>query len=269
MDTSMFPKAQENQVQHIIELPSLKNEKGYKVEVFLAKEMEVDCNFHSLQGVLLEKDLAGWGYNYYVFQTNGQVMSTMMACPDNVLTKKDVCSESKLLSYNSKLPIIIYTPKGYKAKYRIWNASPDVHPATQVTKDALNKTQKDGLGGNDSILLQFDSKQQLNMKKTNATITVYGFDTSLADVPATVIAQKKISFSDIPFTVKINLPPNPENLIVPKISDKTNAKYYLSFDCDVNKNGAQDAKDIYLDYDVKKSDLDIASPQMQTFYIKQ
>ncbi len=130
-DTNMFPKAKQDEVKHIIDLPILKDEQNFKVEVFITKTMEVDCNYHSLQGSLLEKNLSGWGYNYYIFQTNGKVTSTLMACPDNSLTKKDIASESKLLNYNSKLPIVIYTPKEYTAKYKIWKVLPEEHTAKQ------------------------------------------------------------------------------------------------------------------------------------------
>ncbi len=129
MDISMYPKADANQVRHIIELAPLKNEETAKVEIYLCKEMEVDCNIHRLEGSLAEKELSGWGYNYYVFETKGKIISTLMNCPDGKLTKKDVVSESKLLRYNSKLPIVVYSPKGYKAKYKIWLASPKVFMA--------------------------------------------------------------------------------------------------------------------------------------------
>ncbi len=131
MDISMYPKADENQVRHIIELAPLKNEETVKVEIYLCKEMEVDCNIHRLEGSLTAKELSGWGYNYYVFETNGKIISTLMNCPDGKLTKKDVMSESKLLRYNSKLPIVVYSPKGYKAKYRIWSVSSKEHTAQE------------------------------------------------------------------------------------------------------------------------------------------
>ncbi len=121
MDISMFPKAKENQVRHVIELSPLKNEKEYKVEIFITKIVEVDnCNYHLLQGNFVGKSLTGWGYDYYEFHTNGMVSSTLMACPDSKLTKKKVASEAQFLDYNSKMPIVIYTPKGYEVQRKIW-----------------------------------------------------------------------------------------------------------------------------------------------------
>lgn len=38
----------------------------------------------------------------------------------------------RLISYNSKLPIVVYVPADIQVKYRIWNAS-------ETTQDAVNK----------------------------------------------------------------------------------------------------------------------------------
>ncbi len=120
MDISIFPKAKKNMVKHIVELPSVKNQKDFKVEIFVVKKMKVDCNYHTLQGSFVTKNLTGWGYDYYEFKTNGQVMSTMMACPDGKLTEKEILSETKFLNYNSKVPVVVYTPEGYEVKRKIW-----------------------------------------------------------------------------------------------------------------------------------------------------
>ncbi|MDG6882421.1 Ecotin precursor [Phocoenobacter uteri] len=122
MDISMYPKAQENQVQHTITLAPLKNEQDHKVELFLAKEMMLDCNYHSLPATFAEKNLKSWGYSYYQVATDGNVRSTMMACPEREAKKGEVLSEGFLQNYNSKLPLVIYTPKGYQVKYRVWRA---------------------------------------------------------------------------------------------------------------------------------------------------
>ncbi len=132
-DTSIFPKAKSNQTQHIIQLPKDDNESNCRVEIFITKNMLVDCNIHNLQGEIKTHDLEGWGYDYYTFETKGEITSTLMACPDDKKTQQDVASQSKLLNYNSKIPIIIYTPKGYKAKYKIWRAEKDIHTAKQST----------------------------------------------------------------------------------------------------------------------------------------
>lgn len=130
-DISMFPKAQENQTQYVIELQPQQNEQNYKVEFFLAKEMQVDCNYHYLASELEEKDLQGWGYNYFELKTNNEVSGTLMACNEEA-NKGEVLSKGYLQDYNSRLPLVIYTPKGYSVKYRIWQTQ-------QHYVDALQK----------------------------------------------------------------------------------------------------------------------------------
>ena len=121
-EIKMFPKAKEGFQQVYIKVPTAKNENDLKVEVFVGKNQLVDCNQHRMGGKIVEKDLEGWGYTYFEVESNGQAVSTMMACPDQKKTKKFVTMESETLRYNSKLPIVIYAPKDMEVKYRIWKA---------------------------------------------------------------------------------------------------------------------------------------------------
>lgn len=118
-----FPVAEAGMVRHVIQVKKQKDESAYKVEIIPGKEMLVDCNLHVLMGQLEEKDLQGWGYNYYVFTSNGQTRSTMMACnePDEM---RFVQAQALTVRYNSRLPIVVYAPVGYEIKYRIWKADP-------------------------------------------------------------------------------------------------------------------------------------------------
>ena len=52
-------------------------------------------------------------------------VSTMMACPDGKKERKFVLAglgDDAMLRYNSKLPIVVYTPDNVEVKYRIWKA---------------------------------------------------------------------------------------------------------------------------------------------------
>ena len=104
----------------------------FGVELVAGKTMEVDCNRHNLLGKFTQHTVEGWGFSYYVFETKGEVVSTMMACLDAVKTEKLVTSgEGYKVRYNSRLPIVVYLPKGYTLKYKIWSAGEDLDVTKQ------------------------------------------------------------------------------------------------------------------------------------------
>lgn len=116
-----FPAAENGMVRHVIQVKKQADETLYKVEIIPGKNMVVDCNLHTLMGKLEEKDLQGWGYNYYVFSSDGKTRSTMMAC-NKPNENKFVQAQTLIVRYNSKLPIVVYAPAGYDIKYKIWKA---------------------------------------------------------------------------------------------------------------------------------------------------
>ncbi|MFV0151715.1 ecotin family protein [Empedobacter stercoris] len=123
MDYSMYPEAKEGYEQKIIVLQPQTNEENYSVEIFAGKKVMVDsCNRFFLSGNFDQKTVEGWGYNYINFESNGNVGGTMMMCPDNQSVEKTIYAQSLQTRYNSKLPIVVYVPKGYTLEYRIWKA---------------------------------------------------------------------------------------------------------------------------------------------------
>ena len=117
----MFPEVKDGLSRKAIVLPALEDESSHKVELYLGKELMVDCNVHRLSGSLEEKTLSGWGYSYYDFVGSGDILSTRMACPEGELTKEFISSNSIMCAYNSALPIVVYIPEGLELRYHIWS----------------------------------------------------------------------------------------------------------------------------------------------------
>ncbi|KAB7530229.1 proteinase inhibitor [Flagellimonas olearia] len=133
IDLSIFPKPEQGFKQMVIEVPHSDNDANKKIEFVIGKWMEVDsCNKHGLMGTLEEKNLEGWGYGYFVFDTEGHVMSTEMACLDKEMVRKFISAQSKTVRYNGRLPIVIYVPKDCDVQFKIFQTEGDVYQASEV-----------------------------------------------------------------------------------------------------------------------------------------
>jgi ecotin len=128
-----FPAAQEGMERFVIVLPHKERgeEDDFKVELIVGKEMLTDgVNQVRLGNAIEPRTLEGWGYTYYEVSGSSATISTLMAPPEGAPKVKAFVKAAPLqVRYNSRLPIVIYTPRGYEVRYRIWNASQTTHKA--------------------------------------------------------------------------------------------------------------------------------------------
>ena len=121
-----FPAAKESMERFVILLPhkTRVEEDAYKVELVAGKEMLTDgVNLVRLASSIEARNLEGWGYTYYEVTGSSETISTMMAPPQGSPKVKQFVKTSPLLiNYNSRLPVVVYAPKGFEVHYRIFKA---------------------------------------------------------------------------------------------------------------------------------------------------
>eukprot|EP01084_Bolivina_argentea_P200270 342478_1 len=100
----------------------------------------------------------------------------------------------------------------------------------------------------------------------NFDITLYGYDTNMADVSASVITEQSFTAHEVPFEFNMTLPHHVSVLIDP-LSDASNAKYYLHLDWDSDDNGQRCEGDLSFDYDALWPNVDVTTAQKQTLYL--
>lgn len=120
-----YPESLEGYDRYVLFLPEIKNsQKERKVEIIPGVTTEVDCNKHGLSGMFVEKNIDGWGYSYLIFESDGGVYSTLMACLDDTKRTEVVTGATHLMDYNSRLPVVVFIPKkdNFSVQYRVWEA---------------------------------------------------------------------------------------------------------------------------------------------------
>lgn len=118
-----FPAATADQTRHVLNLPPVANENDLKVQLILGQMQNVDCNHQLLGGQVQRRTAEGWGYDYFVLPEVGPGISTLMACPPGSTQDRFITlGQETIVDYNSRLPIVVYTPKDVEVRYRLWRA---------------------------------------------------------------------------------------------------------------------------------------------------
>ncbi len=89
-----------------------------------------------------------------------------------------------------------------------------------ATEDTNSKT----------VLLYLDAGTPLELDDSSLVITLYGYDPFLADAPATEIVSHRYVVKELPATVSVPVPLDPDRMIYPELSKVANPEYYVRVD---------------------------------------
>jgi ecotin len=125
-----FPPAEKGMVRYVLQLPRQADESTFRVELIVGKTVQVDeRNRYFFSGKIEEETIKGWGYTQYKVSKLGQMAGTLMAVDPNtpkVARFITLGGDPYIIRYSSRLPIVVYVPKGVEVRYRIWTAGPEV-----------------------------------------------------------------------------------------------------------------------------------------------
>ena len=124
-----YPAAPEGMERKVILLPH--KERGidddFRVELVVGRTVPTDgVNIHRFGGELDEVDIPGWGFSYYKVDGDlAQPASTRIAGTGET-KPRFVPGPTRLVPYNSRLPLVVMVPTGCEVRYRLWRAAPEV-----------------------------------------------------------------------------------------------------------------------------------------------
>ncbi|QDT68688.1 Ecotin precursor [Planctomycetes bacterium MalM25] len=122
-----FSAAADGRVRYVVLLSekTRDEEADLRVELLIGKTMMSDgVNTLRMGGEIVEQNVEGWGFTRYEVPKFGPAASTLMAVPPGTpQVEKFVAIPSKLVRYNSRIPLVVYVPEGGEVRYRVWTAS--------------------------------------------------------------------------------------------------------------------------------------------------
>ena len=134
-ETPGFPPAGEGVVRFVLPLPSQDDESLFKLELIVGKTVRIDAqNNYFFAGKIEEEKTHGWDGTLYRVTCLGPMTGTLMAVdPDAPLVDRFVTlgGDPYFIRYNSRMPVVIYVPKGAEVRYRLWSAGPEIHMAEE------------------------------------------------------------------------------------------------------------------------------------------
>jgi ecotin len=127
-----YPAAPEGMERKVILLPHKERDADddYRIEVVVGRVLPTDgVNRYSLGGELREVDIPGWGFSYFTVEGPLDAPASTRVAGPGTTAPRFVAGPSRLVPYNSRLPLVVMVPTGCEVRWRVWRASPEVHSA--------------------------------------------------------------------------------------------------------------------------------------------
>jgi ecotin len=123
-----FPPAEKGMVRHVLQLSKQDDESAFRIELIAGLTVQVDeANRYFFGGKIEEETIKGWGFPRYNIRKLGPMAGTLIGVDPNVPKVNRFVTlggEPYLIRYNSRLPIVVYSPEGVEVRYRVWRAEP-------------------------------------------------------------------------------------------------------------------------------------------------
>lgn len=121
-----YPQAPSGMERRVILLPHKDRdvEDDFRVEIVVGRTIVTDgVNNFRFGGELREVDIPGWGFSYWQAEgTFDSAAQTRIGGP-TADTPAFVAGPSRLVPYNSRLPLVVMVPEGCEVRWRTWEAA--------------------------------------------------------------------------------------------------------------------------------------------------
>jgi len=129
-----YPEAEQGQQRWIIWLTpraERAEEAGLLLQIRVGMDVETDgVNRYGLVGQLSNRSVSGWGYNYYLYEGQPIVTSTRMGSMGFGVEDTTVWTVPTVIPYNSRLPVVVYTPEQMQVSHREFKVVSDYGSAS-------------------------------------------------------------------------------------------------------------------------------------------
>lgn len=133
--------------------------------------------------------------------------------------------------------------------------------ASCTSASKVNDETKKG----DSLSVEFIGSTPLNIKNPEGKVQLYAVAENIADVPATLLEEKNIQQSGVPFTIDFVLAKDHKSHIKPVVAAHEGIKYYVTVKWDSDGNGKVEKGDITIDYDRQFPNVKLGAGKQQVY----